>query len=341
MGHILLMRYFAIIASILLALNGCQVNAIGLDVASGWSYHSLGAWRQLTPTQADLGADGRWLYFGSELSEFSSVASVAALNVKNGHTHVLVEGLRNVHAVRFAPDGSLWVAEGGEQGEIWRMAEPGHFPDNQKVDAVARESTHPGFAPFRFAGVFDHRAMAFSIDHRFAYLADAAADGGLYRLNMRSRQLAVLHSEKGWLSVDPEGAVQLARKMGAARFAAISDIEPLPDGSLLLAESASGRILRLDDRGAKPHINTWLQQSELHHPGDMAWDEERQWLWIADASTPSTLWAWDGHNLHRIVRHERARISAVLAVAGKIYVSVHRGRNNPAMTFILRESSSE
>ena len=341
MEHILLMRYLAIVATILLVLNGCQVNAIGLDVAPGWFYHSLGAWKQLTPTQADLEPDGRWLYFGSELSKYSSVASVAALNVENGHTHLLVEGLRNVHAMRFAPDGSLWVAEGGDQGSIWRMAEPGTFPDNQRVNAVSRESTHPGFAPFRFAGRFDHRAIAFSADHRFAYLADAAAGGGVYRLNMRSRQLAVLHPDKGWQKVIPEDAAQLAKKMGAARFEAISDIERLPDGTLLLAESASGRILRLDDRGAKPQIKIWLQRSELHHPGDMAWDASRQWLWIADAATPSILWAWDGHSLHQIVRHPTSRISAVLVAAGNIYVSVQRGRNNPAMTFILRESNSE
>jgi len=339
MSHILLMRFLAVIAALLI-LSACQVNAIGLDVAPGWSYHSLGAWKQLTPTQADLDPDGRWLYFGSELSEYSSVASVAALNVKNGHTHILVEGLRNVHAMRFAPDGSLWVAEGGEHGSIWRMAEPEHFPDNQKVNAVSRESTHPGFAPFRFAGRFDHRAIAFSADRRFAYLADAAAGGSLYRLNMHSRQLAVLHPEKGWVKVIPEDAAVLARSMGAVRFEAISDIERLPDGTLLLAESASGRILRLDDRGETPQMKTWLQRTELHHPGDMAWDSARQWLWIADAGTPSTLWAWDGHSLHQVVRHATSRISAVLATAGNIYVSVQRGRNNPAMTFILQESES-
>jgi len=69
----------------------------------------------------------------------------------------------------------------------------------------------------------------------------------------------------------------------------------------------------------------------------MSWDASRHWLWITDTATPSTLWAWDGHSLHDIMHHPLSRFSGVLAAAGKIFVNLQRGRNNPAMTFILNE----
>jgi len=322
---------------LLVLISACQINATGLVLAPGWSYHSLGAWKHLMPNHMAMGAKSRWLYFGSALSEHSAVAGVAALNVENGHTHVLVEGLRNVNGMAFAPDGSLWVAEGGDQGLIWRMAEPARFPDEQRVDTVSRESTHPGFASFRFAGRFAHKAIAFSANHRFAYLADAGLGGSLYRLDMHARKLAVFHHDKGWLPVVPEDAVLAAHKLAADRFQSISDIERLPDGRLLLAESGSGRILMLDDQSKKPMLTTWLKRDALRHPGDLAWDASRQWLWITDAATPSSLWAWDGHHLHQMVHHPVSTISGVLVADGTVYVNIQLGRNNPSMTFILQE----
>jgi len=340
-GNANALKSLRLIAIMLFALSACHIDGTGLVVAPGWTYHSLGAWKNLTPNQIVLSPDGRWLYFGSETSEFTTVAGVVALHASNGRTHVLVQGLENVNGMRFAPDGSLWVAEGGDQGEIWRMAEPGHFPDDQRVNALTRESTYPGFSPFRFAGRFAHRAIAFSANQRFAYLADAAVGGSLYRLEMRARQLDVFHRQKGWLKVVPEDAVIAARNLGAARFESISDIERLPDGTLLLAEYGTGKILKLDDRGDKPVLSTWLKRDALRHPADLAWDQSRQWLWITDEATPSTLWAWDGHYLHDIVHHPASRISAVLAAGDNIYVNVQRGRNNPSMTLILKEKNAQ
>ncbi len=335
------LKTFRLIAVMLFALSACHIDGTGLVMAPGWTYHSLGAWKAITPSRIALSPDGRWLYLGNEISAYTTVAGVVALHASNGHTHVLVQGLENVNGMRFAPDGSLWVAEGGDRGEIWRMAEPEHFPDDQRVNALTRESTHPGFAPFRFAGRFAHRAIAFSANQRFAYLADAAPGGSLYRLDMHARQLDVFQPRKGWLTVTPEDAVIAARKLGAAKFASISDIERLPDGTLLLAESGTGKLLQLDDRGNKPVVSTWLKRDALQHPGDLAWDPSRQWLWITDASTPSILWAWDGHALHDIMHHPVSRISAVLAAGDHIYVNVQRGRNNPSMTLILQEKNPQ
>jgi len=147
-GNANALKSLRLIAIMLFALSACLIDGTGLVVAPGWTYHSLGAWKNLTPNQIVLSPDGRWLYFGSETSEFTTAAGVVALHASNGRTHVLVQGLENVNGMRFAPDGSLWVAESGDQGEIWRMAEPGHFPDDQRVNALTRESTHPGFRRF-------------------------------------------------------------------------------------------------------------------------------------------------------------------------------------------------
>jgi len=333
------LKFLRLLVVLLLVLSACQIDGSGLVVAPGWVYHSLGAWKYITPNQIALSSDGRWLYFGSETSEFTAVSGVVALNASNGHTHLLVDGLDNVKGMRFAPDGSLWVAEGSDQGEIWRMAEPEHFPDNQHVNALTRESTYPGFSAFRFAGRFAHKAIAFSADKRYAYLADVANGGSLYRLDLRAHKLTVLHRKKGWLDVIPEDAVSSARTFGAEKFAAIACIERMPDGSFLLSESGAGRILKLDDHGAKPMLSTWLKDQSLQRPVDLSWDKSRQWLWITDEGSPSVLWAWDGRSLHEVLHHSVSRISGVLASDGKVYVSLQRGPNNPAMIFILKEKN--
>ena len=325
---------------IVVLLAACQFNASGLQTAEGWQYHSLGAWKNLAPNQMVVSADGRWLYFASETGEFAPVSAIAAIRPDRGRTHLLVEGLSNAHGLRFAPDGSLWVAEGGEQGNIWRMAEAEHFPDEQRVNARTRESTHPGFAPFRFAGRFAHRAIAFSSDRHFAYLADAADGGCLYRLTLEDRSLAVFHSQRGWLAVDPDSAPADAHKLNAATFRAIADIEQMPDGRLALTESASGKLLVLDDRGAMPQVNSWLTLPDLVWPVDLAWDEQRGWWWIVDhgkSSAPSALWAWDGHHLHRMAWHAKSVLSGVLVADGVVYANLLRGSNNPAMIFRLSE----
>jgi len=283
-----------------------------------------------------------WLYVCSERSQYSSDAGLIAIRMKNSHTHTLVEGMTNANGIAFAPDGSLWIGEGETKGLIWRMAEPDRFPDNQQVDPVSLSSSNVALAPFYPAGRFNHRGIAFSEDGRFAYLADASAAGSLYRLKLNTHTLTVYHREKGWLKVNQDDATAMARKLGAARFDAIQDIERLPDGTLLLAESGSGRILQLHDDGSLPRVKPWLDNKLLSHPGDMAWDNTRQWLWIADhAAAHSVIWAWDGHKLHAIIRHPNSRFGGVLAVDGHIYVSLQRGRNNPAMIVLLSEKRNE
>ncbi|MDQ6970713.1 MAG: hypothetical protein Q9M16_09405 [Mariprofundus sp.] len=337
----------------LVLLLGCQGgrNMIGLVIAPGWTYHSLGAWKQMMPNKMALDAERGRLYFGSELSEYSNTASVAVLDVKTGRTQVLVEGLRNVLGLHFAPDKSLWVAEGEARGEIWRMLDPAHFPEGQRVIAQSGDSTYPGFAAFLLAGHFAHRAIAFSADQHKAYLADTRKGGCLYRFDFVTRSLAVWHAAKGWLTVEAEDTVTMALHLGAQQFAAISDIERLPDGTLLLAESGAGRILQLHDsvldngtlhhEARQPTLSTWLEKNALRQPVDMSWDASRGWLWITDDATPSTLWAWDGHSLYDVVHHPVARISGVLAAPdGKVYVNLQRSESTPSITFVLNEKTT-
>lgn len=332
---------WCVVISIGLLLGACQFDASGLQMAEGWRHQSLGAWKNLAPNQMALSSDGRWLYFGSQTGEFAPIAGVAAMRPDRGRTHLLVQGLANVHGLRFAPDGSLWVAEGGEQGSIWRMVEAERFPDEQRVNTVTRESTHPGFAPYRFAGRFAHGAVAFSGDGRFAYLADRNDGGCLYRLTLNSRKLAVLHRSSGWLAINPDSAPRDANRLGAAQFHAIADIERMPDGTLLMAESGGGKLLQLDDRGASPTVMAWLGLDEIVRPVDLAWDRLRGWWWIADSGAlparESALWAWDGHKLHRMAWHAAAAISGVLVSDDALYLNLLRGPNNPAMTFVLSE----
>ncbi|MDQ6993250.1 MAG: hypothetical protein Q9M31_07210 [Mariprofundus sp.] len=330
-----------IVAFILLCLSGCQTNGAGIQLAPGWSYQSLSAWKEITPNKLAISASKKWLYMCGQRSEFSSQAGLIAIRLKNSRTHVLLQGMRNCNGLNFGPDGSLWLAEDDPKGVIWRMADPDIFPDDQRVDPLNLSSSHKALAPFHAAGHFNQRAIAFSKDGRFAYLADASAKGSLYRLNISSRSLAVFHKQRGWLAVGHDEAAEQAVKLGAESFAAIQDIALLPDGKLLLAESGRGRILQLDDHGSVPYLKIWMENPLLTHPSDLSWDHERHWLWITDYGEGGVVWAWDGTKLHEIARHGKSHFAGVLAVHGTVYLNIQRGTNNPSMTIRLQEKSTK
>jgi len=335
------MKYVRLLGLMLLILSGCHTDSAGMQLATGWSYRSLSAWKEITPNKMAMSPGKEWLYLCGERSEYSLQAGVIAIRLSSSRTHILVDGMRNANGIAFAPDGSLWVAEDDPKGVVWRMAEPDQFPDDQRVDPMASSSSHVSLVSFYSAGQFNHRGMAFSADGRFAYLADAAEVGSLFRLELKNRTLTVYHQEKGWLTVSPDAAIGMARKLGATTFAAIHDIERLPDGTLLLAESGSGHILQLHDDGSLPRVEPWLENQQLTHPDDLAWDNTRQWLWITDHGDHAIVWAWDGRELHEIIRHPVSRFGGVLAVDDDIYVNLQRGKNNPSMTILLSEKHNE
>ncbi|MDQ6960591.1 MAG: hypothetical protein Q9M27_06120, partial [Mariprofundaceae bacterium] len=217
-----------------------------------------------------------------------------------------------------------------------------NLPLAQTVDRARMVSSHPAIAPFYAAGRFAHEGIAFSRDKRFAYLANETEGGALYRLNLRTRRMEVLHADKGWIiisaALDPQNQ---ARYLQARAFNRIEDMETLPDGRVLMAETGTGRILMLDDAGEYPEITEYLRDSRIAHPDNLAWDATRKWLWITDDSTPSSLWAWDSRRLMRIATHQHAEITGVLPVESAIYLNLQGRSDGVELTLRLSETSTE
>jgi len=250
--------------------------------------------------------------------------------------------LMRADGLKFAPDGSLWIGEEFSEGLIWRIADVAHLPAMQIVDRARMVSSHRAIAPFRTAGRFAHEGIAFSRDQRFAYLADEAEEGSLYRLNLSTRRLRVLLVGKGWSAISSTlNTRDQAVHLQARTFNRIEDMETLPDGRILMAETGTGSILVLEDVGKYPEIEEYMHDSRIVHPDNLAWDAARKWLWITDDSTPSSLWAWDGQKLLHIATHQRAEITGVLAVGGIIYLNLQGQRNEPGLTLRLNETSAE
>ncbi len=320
----------ALIVVCVAAFAACDMNPTGIELAPGWQARSVVAWRHVRPDMLALSPSGQWLYVSCETNASMLAPSLTAIDLKSGRHPFLIYGLMRADGLKFAPDGSLWIGEEFPGGLIWRIADPDKLPPEQKVDRARLAATHPAIAPLEFAGRFSHEGIAFSRDGRFAWLADENPHGGLYRLNLRTRTLQWL-TKDGWRRVRP--ADQASRRS----FNRIEDMETLPDGRVLMAETGTGRILALDDRGARPHISVYLSDARLTHPDNLAWDAGRRWLWITNDDTPSSLWAWDGRTLVRIATHPHAEITGVLPVGDEVYFNLQARGNGPELTMRLSE----
>ena len=192
------------------------------------------------------------------------------------------------------------------------------------------------------AGQFSHEGFAFSADHKFCYLSDEWKYGSLYRLRLSNQQLSVMHHTKGWLPIThPLKARAQSKQRDGAVFQRIEDMERLPSGEILLAETGvgdhSGRILVLNDH-VKPRVSTYLQDARMQHPDNLEWDRKRHWLWITDDVMPSKLWAWDGKNLHLIATHPTAEITGVTSSNdGSIFINLQGKHSTPGATVRLRQ----
>jgi len=323
-------------------LAACNMDSIGLELTSGWHARSVVAWKNPRPDMLALSPDGKWLYVSFETSASMMAPSLAAINLETGRPRILVSGLMRADGLKFAPDGSLWIGEEFSEGLIWRIVDVGRLPAMQRVDRARMVSSHRAIAPFRAAGRFAHEGIAFSRHQRFAYLADEAEKGSLYRLNLNTRHLEVLLADTGWGAISSAlNTRDQAVHLQARTFNRIEDMETLPDGRILMAETGTGSILVLKDVGKYPEIEEYLHDSRIAHPDNLAWDGARKWLWITDDSTPSSLWAWDGQKLLHIATHQRAEITGVLAVGGIIYLNLQGQRNEPGLTLRLNETSAE
>ncbi|RLL52692.1 hypothetical protein D8Y20_06680 [Mariprofundus sp. EBB-1] len=322
-------------------LISCSFDPIRIDLAGGWSVKSLVAFRHTNPQSITASKDGKWLYISLENSAGLSTPSLATINMATGHHQILLNGLHLAHGLQIAPDTSLWIGEQFEQGMIWRISEPGKLPEDQRIERTTLAVTHPSIAPLPAAGRFTHSGFAFSQDGRFAYMAGADSQGRLYRYTLRSRKLQVLHAQEGWLSItNPESADAEATHLKARAFTPLRGVTVLPNGHILIAEPAKGRLLELDDSSEHPELSTYLDDAELQQPVDLAWDTARQWLWISDGYKPSRLWAYDGNRLNRIASHKEARITGLAVHGETVYLNLRDNGQSPEITLKLTETDT-
>ncbi len=319
-----------------LAFSGCDMNPTGLQLENGWQARSVAVWRNARPDMLALSPNGKWLYVSCETTAGINTPSLATINLETGHKHFLISGLMRADALKFAPDGSLWIGEEFPEGLIWRVADVDKLPEEQIVNRPTLTTSHNAIAAYPPAGRFAHEGIAFSTDQRFAYLADEEQRGAIYRLELHSRRFDVLDSTFHWRQVgDPAQARAAAQQLGAAYFNRIEDMESLPDGRIIMAETGTGRVLVLHDHGDKAEIDTFMQDAEIAHPDNLAWDNKRKLLWITDDSEPSALWTWDGLRTTRIAVHRHAEITGVLPVGDDIYINLQGRKDGPELTVKL------
>jgi len=323
-----------------LSISACDMNPIGLELDPGWQQRSVAVWRNSKPDMMALSPEGKWLYVSCETKASRNAPSLAAINLETGRQYFLIFGLMRADALKFAPDGSLWIGEEFPEGLIWRIAGIDKLPAEQTVDRLTLNVSHAAIVPFRAAGRFSHEGLTFSRDKRFAYLADEDKAGAIYRFNMKKRSLSVLDAAMTWRIVDdPDEARATARHLNAASFNRLEDMETLPDGRILLAETGTGKVLALADHGTNASIETLMYDEQIAHPDNLAWDDKRQVLWITDDDKPSSLWTWDGRISRRIALHRKAEITGVLPIDDDIYINLQGMNNGSELTVRLFEKN--
>jgi len=314
------------------------MNPIGLELDSAWQQRSVAVWRNSKPDMMALSPEGKWLYISCETKASRNAPSLAAINLETGRQYFLIFGLMRADALKFAPDGSLWIGEEFSEGLIWRIAGIDKLPVEQTVDRLTLNASHAAIVPFRAAGRFSHEGLTFSNDKRFAYMADEDKSGAIYRFDLEKRSLSVLDIAMKWQVVDdPDEARATAHQLNAASFNRVEDMETLPDGRIVLAETGTGKVLVLYDHGAKANIETLLHDEQIVHPDNLAWDEKRQLLWITDDDKPSALWTWNGRESRRIALHHAAEITGVLPINDDIYINLQGMNNGSELTVKLTE----
>lgn len=322
---------------LLLALASCQWDPIGLKHDPHWEVESIAVWRHAMPDMIAVSTDGKHAYISCETEGGSFAPSLARIRLDNGHRHFLLYGLMRADGLKMAPDGSLWLGEETNDGRIWRIAEPDVLPEEIHLDRKGGQR-HPAVAVVRAAGRFAHEGIAFSADGRFAYLGEDRNGGFLYRLDLRENRLEVLLTDGQWGAIrDPDDARSEAMRLNARGFDRIEDMEILPDGRILMAETGSSRVLALHDTD-RARITTYLRHPRLRHPDNLAWDHQRGWLWITDDSIPSTLWAWDGSKLMEIAKHPHAEITGVAIHNENVLINLQGRTDGPDLTLRLWEA---
>ncbi len=322
-------------------LASCS-SEIGLTTAPEWEVEQLMEWDEALPDMLLLSRDEKLLYVTCETVSNMLAPSLARIDLEKRNREILIFGLARADGLKMDSKGDLWLGEETEDGLVIKISSPASFPSGQRLDRNRLVSSHVDINPILSAGRFSHEGMAFSNDGKFLYLADEWIEGCLYRMSLTSGRLEVLHKTKGWLHINtPNEARFKAEVLHGRLFQRLEDMETLPDGRILMAETGSktsqGRIWILDDHGKTPQITAYLESPEIIHPDNLEWDHKRGWLWISDDNSPSNLWAYDEHKLQKIASHNSAEITGIeSSSSGTIYLNLQHRSFGPDLTVTLK-----
>lgn len=330
-----------ILITILVATTSCEERE-GLSLAPEWQVETVVTWKDELPDMLAFSKDGNTLFVSCETRANMLSPSLVRIDLKTGRKQTLLYGLDRADGLKMDQHGDLWLGEEVPDGLIVHIASPAQIAPEQRLDRERLRAGHDYITPIPAAGRFSHEGLAFSQNGEYLYLADEWSEGCLYRLTLAERKLEVLHPQEGWLKIaTPIDARLRAEILHGRYFDRLEDMELLPDGRILMAETGStgknGRIWMLDDRGTKPTLTPYLENAKIQHPDNLEWDEERKLLWISDDSSPSVLWTWNGKQLTEVASHRLAEITGIeSAPDGSIYFNLQHNAFGPDATLRIR-----
>jgi len=315
----------------------------GVCVAQGWKLTTVTSWQHNRPDMLQLSADSHYLYLSFEngTNDASTRPALGRINLETGRGDYLLYGLVAGDGLKMDPYGNLWLGEEVKNGQVWRIEQPDRLPVQQFAHRGLRQASHPSVAFILTAGLMAHEGLAFSASGQYLYLLDEWKHGSLYRFTVATEQLQVFHQQQGWLTMTQPTRVRAdASSLGAATFNRGEDMELLPDGRILFAETNTGIIHVLDDRGAQPSVRPFLQHPDIQHPDNLEWDTHRQGLWVTDDSTLSELWFWDGRNFQRVVSDTNGEITGVESHPdGRVWINLQGQQHGEDQTVRLTQTS--
>lgn len=321
------------IAALCLFSHLAYADDSGLHLNQGWQSHIITECGDDLPDMLLLSADKQYLYQSCETKSNMLSPSLARIHIATGKREILIYGLGRADGMRFAADGSIWLGEEQADGMVWHIQDPDSLKAEQRVDRLRLKSSSPQIRAVLQAGVFSHEGLTFSQNNKYLYLADEWKEGCLYRLNLASQVLKVYHDKKGWLTINTPTKARLeAEKLHGRWYNRMEDMELVPDGTILITETGTGNILKLNDLADKPKVSVFLHHADIEHPDNLEWDEKRNWLWITDDSPRSELWVWDGQGFKRMAYHDTAEITGLESDNGTIYFNLQHRRFTPDLT---------
>jgi len=335
-----------ILTAILLLTASCEEQD-SLTLAPEWQAETIITWKDELPDMQAFSQDGKTLFVSCETRGNMLSPSLVRIDLETGKKQTLLYGLDRADGLKMDRNGDLWLGEEVPDGLVIRIASPADIAPEQRLDRERLLASHEGITPILAAGRFSHEGLTLSADGKQLYLADEWSEGCLYRLTLESRQLHVLHPSRGWLKIDTPGEARLRAEVLHGRyFDRLEDMELLPDGRILMAETGSkgkpGHIWVLDDRGAKPMLAPYLEDKRIRHPDNLEWDEEHALLWISDDSSPSILWAWNGKRVTEVASHRFAEITGIESgPGGNIYFNLQHNTFGPDATLRIRKTAGK